>query len=155
MKTNILILCLCVLSLPLLAQTGILGLNYGQNRAETTAMLTELGFKQSDSDTKIFYGNDDSAIEEIELFYIPGDLRLVAWLTTYDVSEYEESDFQDYIHGELSELHGPYDDYEEYYGKTLWDLDENHYVFTSFDEDLISYFIYYGDNRHEEFFPFE
>lgn len=156
MKTSFIALCLLMLTLPLLAQTGLFGLSYGQSRTEAASILKEHAFLPSASEANVFQRVDSDVYFDtvVWLYFTPNDPKMKAWLIEIYVEDTEDLIFEDEMLDQLYALHGVFDDYDDLLSEGYWQLDETRFLNTSFDDYYVNYYLYYGDSQHAEFDPY-
>ena len=153
MKQIILILAISILCLSLLAQTGLLELNYGQNLNEIKELLEQRGFVQSPTDSTVFNGEMYTVNTELRLYFETDKTNLLGWLIAIEVGDLDEYEVETVFIEDVCMLHGDDYEYDPDFNEAYWRLDDYHFINSGFDSEYDYYLIFYGDNRHQEISP--
>ncbi|MBP7117074.1 MAG: hypothetical protein KBB33_01885 [Candidatus Cloacimonetes bacterium] len=154
MKSFLLTLSLALCLCPIFAEAGLLGLDFSQGYAEAARNLQENGFACDASEPNNFLHSGDESIIDVSLTFSPEDSLLICWLITIPLGDMDDYELEADMLREISQLHGFEYEYDESSFEAFWKLDDLHYVTAAFDEELTTYYVFYGDVRYEDCVPY-
>ena len=140
MKKYTLFTLLLLLAGTLAAQTGLLGLSFGDTRDAALAKLDGQGFEISltDSAKVELTGSEESTISSVEVRFSREEDALVQWTVVFGADP--DLDLEEYAVDMLIALHGDDFDYDPELEEFYWPIEYDCEVFAYYDwfyEDFI------------------
>ncbi len=142
MKNLILTLLFASLALTLAAQTGLLGLSFGDSREAVLANLAKQGFTLEKTEDNVTYLTSDEIYEiaSVELKFDTED-QLGDWSISYGGSDYGDVEYD--VVAQLETLHGVDYAYDDEYGEYDWNLGNSRRVWAGYDWDYEMFWVEY------------
>lgn len=147
MKRSLFIILFVVFIAGLFAQTGLLGLSFGQDYLEAKSYLTSNGFviMKDWPVTKSFGFENPETYYMVEMYVNPETSKLVGWTVRF--LENITTEQYDAIFAESILLHGGKCSIDKEQGMVGWNLDKTKSFTLSLDEKgNLSMGVYYDDN---------
>jgi hypothetical protein len=154
MKKSLFVLTILLFTLGLAAQTGLLGLSYGQSVADAEQTLTKLGYTQNETVKTQFVGEIYTLPTKVDLYYEATGKHLLAWMISIEVGDVDDYELETVFIEDLAGIHGDEFAYDPYFIEAYWKLNEHQFLNSGFDADFEQYIIFYGDTRHEDIMPY-